>query len=65
VERFLIVAPAGRDAEVIRQLLSTAGIDAVADGNGELLFEALRDGLAAGAVLTDDALLRLNGPRLS
>jgi C4-dicarboxylate-specific signal transduction histidine kinase len=65
VVRFLIVAPAGRDSEVIRQLLSSAGIDAVADKNGELLFDALRDGLAAGAVLTDDALVRLDRGRLS
>ena len=65
MERFLIVAPAGRDSEVIRQLLSSAGIEAVADKNGELLFEALRDGLAAGAVLTDDALVRLDRGRLS
>jgi C4-dicarboxylate-specific signal transduction histidine kinase len=60
VERFLIVAPAGRDAEVIRQLLSSARLDAVVDPSGELLLEALREGLAAGAVVTDDALTRID-----
>jgi signal transduction histidine kinase/ActR/RegA family two-component response regulator len=64
LERFLIVAPAGRDAEVIRQLLASAGLDAVIDTSGDLLFDALKDGLAAGAVITDDALIRLDHARL-
>ncbi|MGN6154510.1 MAG: ATP-binding protein [Sphingomicrobium sp.] len=64
MERFLIVAPAGRDAEVIRQLLASARIDAVVDGSGDLLLEALRDGLAAGAVVTDSALVRIDEARL-
>jgi hypothetical protein len=60
VDRFLIVAPAGRDSEVIRQLLASAGIDAVPDGSGDLLLEALRDGTAAGAVVTEEALSRMD-----
>ena len=64
MERFLIVAPAGRDAEVIRQLLASAGLNAVVDASGELLFDALRDGSAAGAVVTDDALTRIDHTRL-
>ncbi|HWC56066.1 MAG TPA: response regulator [Sphingomicrobium sp.] len=65
MERFLIVAPAGRDAEVIRQLLSSARLDAVVDPSGELLLEALREGLAAGAVVTDDALTRIDRGELA
>lgn len=64
MERFLIVAPAGRDAEVIRQLLASARIEAVVDSSGELLISALHDGLAAGAVVTDDALVRIGEARL-
>ena len=63
MHRFLIVAPAGRDAEVIRQLLAGAGLDAVIDANGEMLFSALPDGMAAGAIVTDDALKRLDSKR--
>jgi signal transduction histidine kinase/ActR/RegA family two-component response regulator len=65
VERFLIVAPAGRDAEVVRQLLASARIDAVIDPSGDLLIAALQDGLAAGAVVTDDALVRIDHARLA
>ena len=65
MERFLVVAPAGRDADVIRQLLASADLNAVVDATGDLLFEVLHDGLAAGAVVTDDALMRLDHHRLS
>jgi signal transduction histidine kinase/ActR/RegA family two-component response regulator len=65
VERFLIVAPAGRDAEVIRQLLRSAGLEAVIDPSGDLLLEALPSGMAAGSVVTDDALVRINQGRLA
>ena len=65
MERFLIVAPAGRDAEVIGQLLASAGIDAVIDGTGDLLLDALREGSAAGAIVTDDALMRIDQASLS
>lgn len=56
----MIVAPAGRDAEVVRQLLASAKIEAVVDVSGELLLKALADGGAAGAVVTDDALMRID-----
>jgi signal transduction histidine kinase len=65
LRRFLIVAPAGRDAEVIRQLLASAGLNAAVDATGELLFDALHDGSAAGAVVTDDALTRIDHTRLA
>ena len=65
MKRFLIVAPAGRDAEVIRQLLVSAGLDAVVDHSGDLLLDALPNGLASGAVVTDDGLARLDQARLA
>jgi signal transduction histidine kinase/ActR/RegA family two-component response regulator len=65
VERFVIVAPAGRDAEVIRQLLSSAGLEAVIDTSGEKLLDALREGAGAGAIVTDDALARIDSSRLA
>jgi signal transduction histidine kinase/ActR/RegA family two-component response regulator len=63
VKRFLVVAPAGRDAQVIQQLLESAGLEAVIDSDGELLLSALPEGLAAGAVVTDDALNRIDRNR--
>ena len=60
---FLIVAPAGRDAQVIGQLLQSASIPCEAD-SGERLFQALGDGSASGAVITDDAIARLDHARL-
>jgi len=64
-DRFLIVAPAGRDAEVVSQLLATANVEPVVDGSGDLLLQALQDGNAAGAVVTDDALQRIDQAKLS
>jgi signal transduction histidine kinase len=63
VRRFLVVAPAGRDAHVIQQLLESAGLEAVIDSDGEQLFSALPEGLSAGAVVTDDALNRMDRSR--
>ena len=60
---FLVVAPAGRDAEVIAQLLGSAAIPCETDG-GERLFAAIVDGSAAGAVITDDAIARIDTARL-
>ena len=65
MDRFLVVAPAGRDSDVVRQLLASSGVNAVVDATGDLLFDVLREGSAAGAVVTDDALKRLDHARLS
>lgn len=65
VDRFLIVAPAGRDAQVVSQLLAGARVETLVDGSGDLLLQALRDGSAAGAVVTDDALMRIDQGKLS
>jgi signal transduction histidine kinase/ActR/RegA family two-component response regulator len=60
VNRFLVVAPAGRDAEVIRQLLAGAHISAVIDSTGQELMDALQSGEGSGAIITDDGLSRLD-----
>ncbi|MFN3943938.1 MAG: response regulator [Allosphingosinicella sp.] len=62
-ERFLVFAPLGRDAKVIAQLLHSASIGHD-DCDEERLLAAVADGSAGGAVLTDDALARLDGNRL-
>jgi signal transduction histidine kinase/CheY-like chemotaxis protein len=61
---FLIVAPAGRDAEVIGQLLRSGAIPYAIDGGGERLFASIASGEEAGAIITDDALARLDTDRL-
>ncbi|HWJ37515.1 MAG TPA: ATP-binding protein [Sphingomicrobium sp.] len=65
MERFFIVAPAGRDAEVVGQLLASAKIEAVVDNSGDLLLEALRDGRGSGAVVTDEALQHIGQVKLA
>lgn len=55
-----MVAPAGRDADVTEQLLQSAGLAARADCDGRLLIEAIARGSHAGAILTDDALSRID-----
>jgi signal transduction histidine kinase/ActR/RegA family two-component response regulator len=62
-DRFLIVAPAGRDAQVVEQLLRSASIACETD-TGEKLYRALVEGTAAGAIVTDDAIARLDTARL-
>jgi signal transduction histidine kinase/ActR/RegA family two-component response regulator len=57
---FLIVAPTGRDAEVIGQLLRSAAVPFAIDGGGDRLFAAIASGEEAGAIVTDDALARLD-----
>jgi signal transduction histidine kinase len=59
----LILAPAGRDSQVIGQLLKSASLPGEVD-DGSRLFEAILEGGAAGAVITDDALARLDIQRL-
>lgn len=55
----LILAPEGRDATVLRALLSEAGIQAAIDPTGEALFRAIESGSHAAAVVTDEALTRV------
>ena len=61
---FLVVAPAGRDADVTAQVLRSADIAALPDADGSLLYAAIEQGTHAGAILTDDALSRLDQDRL-
>lgn len=55
----LILAPDGRDASVLRAVLSEAGINAEVDHGGEKLVAALRNGTHAGALMTDEGLTRV------
>jgi signal transduction histidine kinase len=64
MQRFLIVAPEGRDADVIRQLLASAGLESALDDGGEAMLEALAKGDAGGAIVTDEALSRIDPARL-
>ncbi len=61
---FLIVAPAGRDAMVISQLLESASLGHDADIDGDRLIAAIADGDAAGAIITDEVLAGLDRSRL-
>src|SRR5687767_939253 len=61
---FVVVAPAGRDADVLCNLLRSAGLGHVADNDGETLLRALVDGGAAGAIVTDEAIARIDKERL-
>jgi signal transduction histidine kinase/ActR/RegA family two-component response regulator len=63
-DNFLVIAPAGRDCQVIGELLASAQLRWQADNDGELLLQALVNGDAAGAVITDDALSRIGAARL-
>jgi signal transduction histidine kinase/ActR/RegA family two-component response regulator len=61
---FLIVAPTGRDSEVIGQLLRSAALPFAIDRGGDRLFAAIASGDEAGAIVTDDAIARLDAERL-
>ncbi len=63
-DRFLVIAPAGRDAHVLGQLLGSANLGYDTDEDGSALLEALVAGEAAGAIVTDDALSRIDAARL-
>jgi hypothetical protein len=54
----LVVAPGGRDAHVIGELLGSARLAYEADPDGERLLQALTSGGAAGAIITDGAWAR-------
>jgi signal transduction histidine kinase/ActR/RegA family two-component response regulator len=63
-DAFLVIAPSGRDCQVIGELLASARLDWAADNDGDRLLESLETGDAAGAVITDDALGRIGAARL-
>ena len=63
-EAFIVVAPAGRDADVVCELLKSAGLGFRPDRNGETLLRALTSGEAACAIITDDALALIDPERL-
>jgi len=56
----LIVAPAGRDAQVVSQLVGSAGMATLVDEDGSILLDAIRSGEGAGAFLTDEGYAHLN-----
>ena len=58
-DSILILAPEGRDADVLRALLAESGIAGEPDPGGEHLFAALEGGHGSGAILTDEALTRV------
>ena len=61
---FLIVAPEGRDAKVVSELLASARLSSQIDNSGELMLQALASGDAAGAIVTDDGWARIDPHRL-
>ena len=61
---FLIVAPEGRDARVVAELLASGRLVSQIDNDGELLLQALVNGDAAGAIVTDDGWARMDAQRL-
>ena len=63
-DHFIVVAPAGRDADVVCGLLRSGGLDFLADRDGETLLNALVNGDAAGAIITDEAIARIDKERL-
>ena len=63
-DRFIVVAPAGRDASVVGELLRSAGLAYGIDDDGRRLLAALTQGDSAGAIVTDDALARIDKDRL-
>jgi signal transduction histidine kinase/CheY-like chemotaxis protein len=64
LDTFLIIAPGGRDAAVIGELLHSAKVSFQEDPDGETLFSALGEGWAGGAIITDDAWARIGVQRL-
>jgi signal transduction histidine kinase/CheY-like chemotaxis protein len=63
-DAFLVIAPGGRDARVVGELLGSAKLGYEIDNDGEMLLEALVAGDAAGAIITDDAMARIGAQRL-
>lgn len=56
----LIFAPAGRDASVVRQMLASSRIRSEIDADGREIVAALAGGRAAGAIVTDEGVSRLD-----
>ena len=63
-DNFLVIAPSGRDSKVVGDLLSSASLGWDADADGETLLNAVAAGTAAGAIVTDEALARIDPQRL-
>jgi hypothetical protein len=58
-DAMLIVAPEGRDASVLLELLAGVGISAQIDQSGDALLRAIETGGYAGAIITDEAITRV------
>jgi signal transduction histidine kinase len=52
----IIFAPAGRDAEVVQQMLASGQMRGQIDRSGAMLLDALAAGRAAGAIVTEEGL---------
>ena len=63
-EDFIVLAPAGRDAQVVCELLTSGRLSHRLDASGELLLQAIVDGAGAGGIVTDDGLARISLERL-
>ncbi|HEY0326556.1 MAG TPA: response regulator [Allosphingosinicella sp.] len=63
-QNFIVVAPGGRDAQVVCDLLSSADLGFTVDPSGDALLQAIANGDAAGAIITDDAVARIEVERL-
>ena len=63
-DQFIVMAPAGRDSEVVADLLRSAGLGHRTDKDGRELLGALVSGDAAGAIVTDDAIGRIGQEKL-
>ena len=61
---FIVIAPGGRDAQVVCDLLRSAGLRFTIDPSGDTLLDSIADGEAGGAIVTDDALARISPDRL-
>src|SRR5688500_18504912 len=59
-EDFIVLAPAGRDAQVVCELLTSGRLTHKLDATGELLLQAIIGGVGAGAIVTDDGLARIS-----
>ena len=63
-DAFFVIAPGGRDANVVCHLLASAGLAHVRDDQGERLLGAIAGGEGAGAIVTDLGIARIGNERL-